>query len=63
MYSKPGLASHVNNIYVTDIKETRYVSMNIFRKKTQLFKSFVKIELSYVLTINMFSTAESCMEQ
>ena len=37
--------------------------MNIFRKKYFLFKSFVKIELSYVFTINMFSTAESCMEQ
>ena len=42
------------------IKETRSVTMNIFRKK--IF-SFVKIELSYVFTINIFSTAESCMEQ
>ena len=32
--------------------------MNIFQKKN-LFKSFLKIELSYVFTINMFSTAES----
>ena len=45
------------------IKETRSVTMNIFRKKYFLFKSFVKIELSYFFTINMFSTAESCMEQ
>ena len=45
------------------IKETRSVTMNIFRKKYFLFKSFIKIELSYVFTINMFSTAESCMEQ
>ena len=36
--------------------------MNIFRKKN-LLKSFVKIELSYFFTINMFNTAESCMEQ
>ena len=36
--------------------------MNIFRKKIFFFKSFVKIELSYVFTINMFSTTESCME-
>ena len=35
-------------------KETRSVTMNIFRKKI-LLKSFVKIELSYVFTINMFS--------
>ena len=36
--------------------------MNIFEKKSFLFKSFVKIELSYVFTINMFSTAENCIE-
>ena len=42
------------------VKETRSVTMNIFRKKKSfLFKSFVKIELSYVFTINMFSTAET----
>ena len=34
--------------------------MNIFRFFF-LFKSFVKKELSYVFTINMFSTAENCM--
>ena len=38
--------------------------MNNFRKKKEfLFKSFVKVELSYVFTINMFSTAENCMEK
>ena len=39
--------------------------MNIFRKKKlfKLFKSFVKIELSYVFTINLFSIAENCVEQ
>ena len=46
------------NIY----KGTRSVTMNIFRKKI-LFKTFVKIKLSYVFTINMFSTAENCMEK
>ena len=46
------------------VKETRSATMNIFRKKKYvLLKSFVKIEFSYVFTINMFSTAESCMEQ
>ena len=44
-------------------KETRSVTINIFRKKYFLFKSFLKIELSYVFTINIFSTAEGCMEQ
>ena len=42
-------------------KESRSVTINIFRKKN-LFKSFVKIELSYVFTLNMSSIAESCME-
>ena len=46
------------------IKKARSVTMTIFRKKKSfLFKSFVKIELSYVFTINMFSTAENCMEK
>ena len=42
------------------LKETRSVTINIFRFFF-LFKSFVKKELSYVFTINMFSTAENCM--
>ena len=54
---------HIHMVYVVDIKETRSVTMNIFRKKYFLFKSFVKIELSYVFTINIFSKAESFMEQ
>ena len=37
--------------------------MNIFKKKKILFKSFVKIELSYAFTINLFTTAEKCMER
>ena len=45
------------------LKETRSVTMNFFRKKSFHSKSFVKIELSYVYTINMFSTAENCMEK
>ena len=40
------------------LKETRSVTMNIFRKK-----SFVKIELSYVFTINIIITVENCMEK
>ena len=45
------------------LKETESVTMNIFRKKKFLFKSFVKKELSYIFTINMFSAAENCMEK
>ena len=37
--------------------------MKIFRKKYFLFKSFVKVELCYVFTIYMFSTAENCKEK
>ena len=40
------------------LKVTKSVTMNIFRKKKFLFKSFVKVELSYVFTINLFSTAK-----
>ena len=41
----------------------RSVTMNIFRKNSFTFISFVKIELSYVFTINLFSTAENCTEK
>ena len=39
------------------------VTMHIFQKNYFLFKSFVKVELSYVFTIKMFSSAENCMEK
>ena len=45
------------------LKETRSITMNIFRKKKILLKSFVKIELSYIFTINMVSAAENCKER
>ena len=41
-----------------DFKAAYSVTMNTF-----LVKSFVKVELSYVFTIKMFSTAENCMEK
>ena len=34
-----------------------------FFEKKNLFKSIVKVELSYVFTINMFAMAENCMEK
>ena len=37
--------------------------MNIFRKKKILFKSFVKEELRYVVTINLISTAENSLKK
>ena len=48
--------------YNVRLKETRSVTMNVFRFFF-LFKSFVKIELSYDFTIDMFSAAKSSMEQ
>ena len=39
------------------------VTMNIFRKKNFLFKSFAKVELSYVVTINLIYTVENCMKK
>ena len=38
-------------------KETKSATMNIFRKKKILFKSFVKVGLSYVFTINLCTIA------
>ena len=38
--------------------------MNIFRFLFNfLFKSFVKVELSYVFTLNLFTIAENCTEK
>ena len=56
--------SDVKNSIVAPIllKETRYVTMNIFRFFYIFFKLFVKKELSYVFTINMFNTAENSRE-
>ena len=45
------------------IKETKSATFNIFRKIYFLFKSFVKVELSYVFTINLFTIAENCMKK
>ena len=45
-------------------KEAKSVTMNISStKKYFLFKSFLKVEFSYVFTINMPSTAENCKEK
>ena len=42
------------------LKETKSATMNIFRFFFNfLFKSFVKVELSYVFTINLFTLAET----
>ena len=45
------------------VKETKSATMNIFRFFYLPFKSFVKVELSYAFTINMFTIAENCTEK
>ena len=57
-----GLVSDLITTLVS-LKETKSVTMNVFPNKYGLFKSFVKVELSYVFTIKMLSTAENCMEK
>ena len=55
--------SIITTVEINELKAAYSVTMNIFEKKYFLFKSFVKVELSYVFTIKMFSTAENCMEK
>ena len=47
-------------LVIAVFKEARTATMNIFRKKKYfLFKSLVKVELSNVFTINLFTIAET----
>ena len=61
-YMKLFIVCEVEILQIT-VKAAYSVTMNIFQKFSCLFKSFVKVELSYVFTIKMFSTAENCMEK
>ena len=56
------IKSKGNNSKATSssLKETRSETMNIFLK-IFIFKTFVKVELSYVFTLNMLNTADNCM--
>ena len=45
------------------IKETKSATINIFVKKSFLKMVFVKVKLSYVFTINLFTIAENCMDK
>ena len=45
------------------IKETKSATMNIFRFFCFFLKSFVKVESSYVFTINLFTIAVNCTEK
>ena len=54
------LVNFGSHIFCFMLKETRSVTMNIFRKNTFFLNFFEKIELSYIVTTNMISTAENC---
>ena len=52
-----------NTLRWCTFKETKSATMDIFRKKYFLFKSFLKAELSLVFTIYLFTIAENCMDK
>ena len=52
-----------NSISIKRVKETKSATLNIFEKFYFLFQLFVKVELSYVFIINMFTIAKNCMEK
>ena len=58
---KISILNEVNTF--NSFKETKSATMNIFRFFYFVFKSFVKVKLSYVFTINMFTIAENCTEK
>ena len=54
----------IRGVWFHLLKETKSATMNIFLFFFYfLFKSCVKVELSYAFTINMFTIAESCTEK
>ena len=55
----------INRVYVriNIVKEAYSATMIIFDFFYFLFKSFVKVELSYVFTINLFTIAKNCTEK
>ena len=62
LFSKT-IATFRSDVLYFSVKAAYSVTMNIFENISFLFKKFVKVELSYVFTIKMFSTAENCMEK
>ena len=44
-------------------KETKSATMNIFRKIFFSKNGVFKVELSHVISINLFTIAENCMEK
>ena len=53
------------NLEMDQFKDTKSATMNIFSKKKQhfLLKAFIKAELNYVFTVNLFTIAANCMEK
>ena len=52
-----------NHDYLPPLKRLSLQLWTFFGKIYFLFKSFVKVELSYVFTINLFTIAENCMKK
>ena len=50
-------------VALCNFKETKSATMNIFRFFYFVFLSFVKVELSYVFIIHLFTIAETCTEK
>ena len=44
------------------LKAAKSAIINIFRKKSFLFKSFVKKDLSFAFMVDLFTITENCME-
>ena len=64
MIKKENLKKKSKNVHscrLSLFKETKSATMNIFEKNYFLFKTFVKVDLSYVFTINLLTIAENCM--
>ena len=57
---KPVLVYKKSGEILDKLKETKSATMNVFRFFYFLFNSFVKVELGYVFTINLFTIIENC---
>ena len=60
---QPFCSMECNHLDRGYIKKTKPATMTFFEICYFLFKSFVKVELSYVFTINLFTIAENCTEK
>ena len=50
-----------SNLKPQSVKETKSATINIFQKNLFVFKTFVKVELNCIFTINLFTISENFM--